>query len=183
MSVTYNEKKKQVIYQISNLDSDSESEVDATVEVLKIDNHSTEVLSKGIAEWQRILKDHKISEIGEIIEQLIILNNDGPEDEKIKQALADARTYQFEKSVVDRKKLLIKRDLNTDQFGNRVKVDYDKSVPDEQCRIVNEGRMLVEKRGPVLISNKPAPKNFGTKKYNPPLCATKSGSDPSDWLK
>lgn len=191
MSVIYNEKKNQVIYQVKKLDSDSDSDSekksmhsdDEAIEVLQIDNRGSDVLLKGIVEWQRIINDYAVTDIGEIIEQLIILSNDQPKNEAIAQALIDARHYMFQKSVADRKKVLVRKDLNGDQFGNRVSIDYDKSITDEQCRIVNEGHQRTEdtKTKPKLPV-KPAPKNFGTKKYVPVLSNPKPQSGPSDWL-
>jgi hypothetical protein len=193
MSVIYNEEKKQHIYQAKQIvtDSDSDSdfsespqeETESLHEVITIDHQADTILSKNVSHWQRLIGDYTITDMGEIIEQLIIMSNDKPDDETLSKALIEARDYQFQKSIADRKKILVKKDLNNDQFGTRIKENYDRSNPDQQYKIFKEG----QERGQEELNKprpaaKPAPKNWKTKRL-PVMSNTKPTNSPDDWLK
>lgn len=181
-SVTINQEKNQTIYKAEEcLESDSESELQ---EVVTIDNHPSEVLSQGLATWQKLIGDYKINDVGEIIEQLMTLSNEQPENVHLRKALMDARNYHFQKSMIDRKKILVRKDLDKEQFKNRVEVSYDKNIPDEQYKIILESKQHFKKAAskPKPDPKPTAPKNWGTKRVMPTPQEKKPDGSPADWL-
>lgn len=193
-TVLYNQTKNRKVYQTKVVDSDSDSDSDiesksnqnniSNDEIITINQDQSNPILTDIRQWQKIIGDYNLTEISDIIEQLIIQSNEHSTDLQIKQCLTDAYQYQFQQSVQERKKIMVKRDLNVDQFGNRIRVDYDKSDPDEQYKIVKDGHIRCQNESnKPKPKSKPSPKNWGTKRLQPTVnLPNPNQPDPMLWL-
>ena len=183
MSIVYNdEDKNQIVYKVNLVESDDEDE--NIEEIVKIDHNATVILSTQLTNWQKIIGNYQITDINQIIEHLTDLKLENNNSELISRALIDAKQYLYQQSLNDRKNLSIKKDLSVDQFGNRVKMDYNRSILDEQYRVVQDAKKRSEEENnkpKPKIAPKPAPKNFGTKKFTPSLFQPAQITSPDQW--
>jgi len=179
----------QVVYETRCIESDSENEEivinendEETVEEIKIE--TGDCSSANIPKWQRLIGDYTLTDVNDIIDELTGLVFDHPDNEDYKQALKEAKDYQFSLSLQSRQRVKVRKDLNNKQFTTRVHIDYDRKELDEHYRVVNEAHDRSTKEKSVYRDEKPVQKNFGTKRYLPHLHMnmTNTRSGPEDWL-
>jgi len=147
---------------------------------------STAVPVYNLVGWQQVIEDSTITDLNDIIEQLLLLNQKQPGNQRIQKALDEAKEYQLQHSMRERKQLMVKRDLNDSQFKRRVGVDYDRKIPDEQHKIVVHSRQHYEhaSKQPKQIKP-PAPKSWGNQKVAITMTTPATNNDncsPMSWL-
>lgn len=150
----------QVVYKINHNfeDSDSDDEV-ITIE------QSNNVLSKNVIfDLQRVINDTTINDIDEIIDILKNMINQNPSNGDLNKNLNDAMNYKLQQSINNRHKLIIKKNIDNNQFPDHIKLEYNKTEPDSQYKILTQSRdhYSYESKNFKPI-DKPAPKNWGTK--------------------
>ena len=186
-----------IIYQVKSLDDSSSSDNDNDnendhEEVSEVSNSPVKggvVRGGGAAfliKWQHILNDHTSSPLktlDEIIEGLDALVYDQPDNKIAREALCQAREFQFQDSINNRQRVKVKKDLNDHQFDKRVHIDYDRTVPDENYRISKEGHLRSEDDSKqIRVLHPPAPKGFGNKRAVVNISATITPLTPDHWL-
>lgn len=166
-----------VVYQTRQIESESED-----TEEIKIETGNT---TGNFPKWQRLIGDYKITDINDIIDELTGLTIDKPNQQEFKDALKEAKDYQFRLSLQSRQRVTIKKDLNEKQFTTRVQMDYDRKELDEHYRVVDEARVRSTKEKGIKRQERPVQKNFGIKKHLPHLYSLpiKTNNGPEDWLK
>lgn len=185
MSTTFVPEKNQIIYKPTTIDSDSDCDetIDVDVDVdksllsisncnkiIRINSKPNEIdYNTQLKIWQQLIKDPTLSDLDDIIDQLDTLFKEALHSkngnfDKYKSALLDAQKIKFNNLNSDRQKMIIKKDINKDQFNKRIVMDYDKKELDGQCKIIVDGRLYHKNAAAEnKLDDRPAPKNWGTK--------------------
>lgn len=157
-----NNTTNQVVYKINRNFEDSDSDSD---NVITIDQSSQIGLNNNmIFDLQKVINDTSISDIDEIIDIIKNMMNQNPNNSSLNQSLNDAMNYKLQLSINNRHKLIVKKNMDNTQFPDHIKLEYNKSEPDCQYKILTQSRDHYSSESKIFKPiDKPAPKNWGTK--------------------